>query len=97
MRQAFHSQPGEPLSVRIGINAGEPIAEDSDLFGSSVITAARIASNARGRQVLVSDVVRQLVAGKWFRFNDTGDQVLKGISEPVRVWELDWADDTRST
>jgi adenylate cyclase len=76
--------------VRIGINAGEPIAEDSDLFGSSVIAAARIAATAKGGQVLVSDVVRQLVAGKGFGFTDTGEHTLKGLDEPVRVWELDW-------
>ncbi len=91
LQRAFAAEPGEPLSVRIGINAGEPIAEESDLFGSSVIAAARIAAQATGRQVLVSDVVRQLVAGKGFRFTDSGERVLKGMHEPVRVWELDWA------
>ncbi|MCA9830097.1 MAG: adenylate/guanylate cyclase domain-containing protein, partial [Dehalococcoidia bacterium] len=81
---------GEALRIRAGINAGEPIAEDDDLFGSSVIAAARIASKASGGQVLVSDVVRQLVAGKGFLFSDTGLHDLKGLEEPVRLWELRW-------
>ncbi len=81
---------GEALRIRAGINAGEPIAEDDDLFGSSVIAAARIAGKASGGQVLVSDVVRQLVAGKGFLFSDTGLHDLKGLEEPVRLWELRW-------
>ena len=55
-----------------------------------MIAAARIAAHARGRQVLVSDVVRQLVTGKGFRFEDLGETVLKGMDEKVRIWELDW-------
>jgi class 3 adenylate cyclase len=64
--------------------------EDADLFGASVIVAARIAAKATGRQVLVSNVVRELVAGKGFLFSDTGEHVLKGMEDPVRVWELRW-------
>ena len=81
---------GEQLRIRAGINAGEPVEEDGDLFGASVITAARIAATAEGGQVLVADVVRQLVAGKGFLFHDTGEHVLKGMEDPVRVWELRW-------
>ena len=47
LQRAFNDRTGEPLSVRIGINAGEPIEEASDLFGSSVIAAARIADRAQ--------------------------------------------------
>ena len=79
---------GEPLRVRAGINAGEPIAEDDDLFGTSVIAASRIADEATGGQVLVSDVVRQLVAGKGFTFRDMGLREMRGLSEQVRLWEV---------
>ena len=78
------------LRLRIGVNAGEPIEEDDDLFGHSVIAAARIAARAEGAEVLVADVVRQLVAGKGFLFSDRGEVVLKGLEEPVRIWELNW-------
>ena len=76
--------------MRIGLNAGEPIAEDDDLFGTAVIVAARIAAQAQGGEILVSDVVRQLVAGKGFLFSDRGNHALKGFEEPVRVYEVNW-------
>ena len=93
IQRAFTVAPlaGE-VNVRVGINAGEPIAEDDDLFGASVIAAARIAAQADAGQVLVADVVRQLAAGKGFLFHDTGEHYLKGLEEPVRVWELRWTD-----
>jgi class 3 adenylate cyclase len=56
--------------VRVGLNAGEPIEEDGDLFGSTVILAARIAAAAGAGQVLVSVAVRELCAGKDLRFED---------------------------
>ncbi|HMO53574.1 MAG TPA: adenylate/guanylate cyclase domain-containing protein [Tepidiformaceae bacterium] len=78
------------LRVRVGINAGEPIAEDDDLFGTAVIAAARIASMAAGGEVLVANVVRELVAGKGFLFHDRGEQPLRGLEDPVRLWQLLW-------
>ncbi len=78
------------IRVRIGLNAGEPIAEDDDLHGTAVIVAARIAAQANGGEILVSDVVRQLVAGKGFLFNDRGEHALKGFEDPVRVFEVSW-------
>lgn len=80
----------EPLSVRIGINAGEPIEDNGDLFGTAVVAAARIASQAVGGQVLASNVVRELVAGKGFLFSDRGEVVLRGLEEPVRIFEVAW-------
>ncbi len=87
--------PTEPLHIRIGLNAGEPIAEDdpdgrADLFGTAVIRAARIAAKAKGGEILASDVVRQLVAGKDFLFADRGEANLKGFDEPVRLYEVRW-------
>jgi class 3 adenylate cyclase len=93
MQTAFaaHNQSAEePILVRVGLNAGEPIAEDEDLFGTAVIAAARIVAQARGGEILASDVVRQLVAGKKFRFASRGRMVLKGLEEPVEVYEVLW-------
>jgi adenylate cyclase len=94
-RHASPLRPDTPIRVRIGLNAGEPIAEDdpdgrADLYGTAVIVAARIAAQAHGGEILVSDVVRQLVAGKGFLFNDRGENSLKGFEDPVRVWEVSW-------
>jgi len=80
----------EPILVRLGVNAGEPIAEGDDLFGASVIATARIAAQATPGQIWASDVVRQLLAGKGFTFNDRGEHSLKGFDEPVRLHEVRW-------
>jgi len=84
--------PETPIRVRIGLNAGEPIAEDEDLFGTAVILAARIAAQAQGGEILVSDVVRQLVSGKGFLFADRGEVTLRGFEDPVRLYEMRWQD-----
>jgi class 3 adenylate cyclase len=60
------ANPEDTVKIRIGLNAGEPIAEDDDLFGTSVQLARRLCDRAQPGRVLVSDVVRQLVAGKGF-------------------------------
>ena len=80
----------EPTFVRVGLNAGEPIAEEDDLFGTAVITAARICAKAEGGEILASDAVRQIVAGKEFLFSDRGDVVLRGFEDPVRLFEVRW-------
>ena len=82
-----------PLRVRIGLNAGEPIAEDEDLFGTAVIEAARIAATAKGGEILVSNVVRELAKGKDFLFVDRGEVTLKGFDEPVRLFEVRWQEE----
>ncbi len=92
LRPAEEERPVEPIHIRIGLNAGEPIAEEDDLFGTAVITAARIAAQAQGGEILVSDVVRQLVAGKGFLFSDRGEHALRGFEDPVRVYEVRWRD-----
>jgi class 3 adenylate cyclase len=80
----------EPLQMRIGLNAGEPIAENQDLFGSSVQLAARVCAQAGAGQILVSDVLRQLSAGKGFMFAYQGYVALRGFEEPLRLNELLW-------
>jgi len=82
----------DPLSVHIGLNAGEPVAEESDLFGTSVQLARRICDHAQSGQILVSNVVRELSAGKGFLFADIGEVAPKGFEEPVRLYEVRWRD-----
>ena len=76
------------VRVRVGLNAGEPIAEDGDLFGLSVIKAARIADRAEPGQVLVSNVVMELCEGKTFEFASLGAVSLKGFDEAVTLFEV---------
>jgi class 3 adenylate cyclase len=84
----------ESIRVRIGLNAGEPIAEEDDLFGTAVNEAARITATAKGGEILVSDVVRQLAKGKDFLFADRGEANLKGFDEPVRLYEVRWREES---
>ena len=79
---------GEELRVRFGLNAGEPIAEDDDLFGLSVTLAARIGNWGEPGHVVVSNVVRELLLGKGFEFTSVGDATLKGFDEPVALYEV---------
>jgi len=93
MQRAFadHNESAEePIRVRVGLNAGEPIAEEEDLFGTAVITAARIAAKAEGGEILAANVVRELAAGKGFLFADRGDVALRGFEDPVRLYEVSW-------
>jgi class 3 adenylate cyclase/pimeloyl-ACP methyl ester carboxylesterase/DNA-binding winged helix-turn-helix (wHTH) protein len=89
MQGAF-AEESDGLSVRIGVNAGEPIEEDGDLFGTTVQLARRICDHATGGQILVSDVVRQLAAGKGFAFNAAGRFVPKGLETAIDVFEVAW-------
>jgi len=93
MQHAFaeHNETAsEPIRVRIGLNAGEPIAEQEDLFGTAVNLAARIAAQAAGGEILVANVVRELAAGKGFLFADRGEVALRGFDDPVRLYEVRW-------
>jgi len=80
------------LAVHVGLNAGEPVAEADDLFGTAVQLARRVCDQASGGEILVSDVVRQLAAGKGFLFADRGEVALRGFEDPVRLYEVRWRD-----
>ncbi len=79
---------GEPLRLRVGMAAGEPIQEDGDVHGTVVAQASRIGDLGDAGEVIVSDSVRQLAAGKGFTFEPKGEVSLKGFDEPERVWKV---------
>ena len=85
-----------PLRIRIGINAGDPVVEERDVFGIAVQVAARIVAVAAPGQILVSEMVRELASGRDFGFTDQGDVILKGFHEPFRLYDVRWAE-TRLT
>jgi class 3 adenylate cyclase len=88
---AEHNESAEePINVRIGLNAGEPIAEEEDLFGTAVNLAARICAHAEAGQILAPIVVRELAAGKQFLFADLGETAMRGFEDPVKLYELSW-------
>ena len=90
--QHNEEHPDTPLGVRIGINAGEPVREQDDLFGTAVQLARRICDQAQPGQILASNVVRELVAGKGFLFADQGETVLRGFEDPARLYEVRWGE-----
>lgn len=79
-----------PQRIRIGLNAGEPIEEDGDLFGSTVQLAARICAAAGAEQILCSAVVRDLSGGKGLTFQSQGGVNLKGFDAPQVLYEIVW-------
>ncbi len=84
------ANPAKPLQVKIGVNAGEPICEDNDLFGTTVQLAARIVDKANVDQILVSDTVKGICTGKGFGFTNRGGFKMKGFSEDVVLYEVSW-------
>ena len=89
---AAHSaeHPEESVRIRIGINAGEPLSEDDDLHGIVVTSAARICDRGAAGEILVSNVVRELAVGKGYTFHDLGRTVLRGVTEPVRLFRVEY-------
>jgi class 3 adenylate cyclase/tetratricopeptide (TPR) repeat protein len=87
------AHPDAPIRVRIGINAGEPLSDGTQIFGAAVNAAARICARARAGQILVADVIRQLTAGKPVHYVSRGRHRLKGFAERFALYEVQWGDD----
>src|SRR5437879_2381594 len=77
------------IELRIGINLGDVIVEGDDLYGDGVNIAARIEALADAGGVLVSNTVHDHVRDRLpFVFEDLGEQEVKNISRPVRVYRV---------
>ncbi len=83
--------PEQRARVRVGMNTGEVIREEADLFGAAVNAAARIAAKAEGSQILVSETIKALLGpAKDVQFLDRGRFRLKGFPERWRLFEVVW-------
>ena len=81
--------PDDKIKIRIGINTGEVIEEAGDIFGAAVNMAARVAGKARGGEILVSEVARQLVGPvSEMRFEYRGRYKLKGFPDRWRLHQV---------
>ena len=91
---ALHNQvqPDLPLHLKIGLNAGEPIAEDNDLFGTTVQLSARIVDKAAADEIFVSEIVRGICAGKNYNFSKRGGYEMKGFGDDITLFEVIWND-----
>ncbi len=79
------------MRLRIGLHTGEALKDADRFFGKTVILAARIAAQARGGEVVVSSLLKQLTESVGdVRFGTEREVDLKGISEPQRVFAVEW-------
>ncbi len=77
------------IRFRIGVNLGDVIAEDDDIFGDGVNVAARLEALAEPGGICVGSMVRDQVRDKLpYPFEDRGEQSVKNIARPVRVYAL---------
>jgi eukaryotic-like serine/threonine-protein kinase len=85
----------EILRIRMGLHTGEVISEEGDYFGKNVILAARIAAQALGGEILVSEELRHAVSsgnGDGLRFDAGRDLELKGLAGSHRIYRAEWAE-----
>ncbi len=77
------------VEFRVGIHQGDIVVEDGDIFGDGVNIAARLEGLAEPAGICVSARVQEDAAGKIdLAFEDIGEQVLKNIARPVRVYRV---------
>jgi TolB-like protein/Tfp pilus assembly protein PilF len=81
--------PEKRIEFRVGVNLGDVIAEGEDIFGDGVNIAARLEALAEPGGICVSRVVRDQIRDKLpYAFEDMGEQSVKNIARPVRVYAL---------
>jgi class 3 adenylate cyclase len=88
---AARNGDGSDAKIRVGLAAGEPIAEANRLFGAAVNLAARMCAAAQPSTIWTPAAVRELAMGKGFTFIDRGSAEMKGFPDPVQVFEVPWA------
>src|SRR5688572_26836100 len=80
------------FQLRIGINLGDVIVDEGDIFGDGVNVAARLESQAEPGGICVSQSVRELIRGNLaVEFEDLGELTLKNIARPIRVYRVEAA------
>jgi class 3 adenylate cyclase len=83
--------PDVAVRVRMGLHTGEAIRDADDFLGSTVNLASRIATAARGGEILVSGLLKELCASSGEFDFDGGQEIeLKGLSQPHRVFTVRW-------
>lgn len=80
------------LSIRVGINPGNPVERDEDLFGLAIQVASRICDQAEPGQILASGIVRELCSDPSLadRLIEHDRILVKGAEAWIQVYELDW-------
>ena len=90
--------PDSRIEFRIGINVGDIVVEDGDIFGDGVNVAARLEGLAEPGGICVSARVQEDAAGRLdLAFEDIGEQQLKNIARPVRAYRVATATGSATT
>ncbi|MGZ8795554.1 MAG: adenylate/guanylate cyclase domain-containing protein, partial [Gaiellaceae bacterium] len=92
IQRAIHTgfaNDSPPIRVRIGVHTGDALHEADHFFGTTVHYAARVASQALGGEVVVSNVVRELVAGRDIGFLEGREVELKGLDGLHQLFAVD--------
>jgi len=88
-RRCLALSAASELGLHIGVHAGDVIREENNVFGGAVNIAARICALSAPGEILVSDVVRGMArSSAGVEFEDRGEQEMKGVGEPVRVYAV---------
>ncbi len=86
------SEPYGPIRVRIGIHIGEVLWDENDIFGASVNFAARVMSEAQAGEILISALLREVIAPSGeFEFGEERIVPLKGFRGLHKLTTLEWA------
>jgi class 3 adenylate cyclase len=88
-RRCLALSAASELGLHIGLHAGDVIREEGNVFGGAVNIASRICGLSAPGEILVSDVVRGMArSSAGVEFEDRGEQEMKGVGEPVRVYAV---------
>jgi predicted ATPase/class 3 adenylate cyclase len=83
-QSSYRPTAGERLQIRVGLNIGEALRDESDYFGTPVVVAKRLCDIAQGGQIIAAELVTRLLDGRQeFVFQPLGTLALKGIADPV--------------
>ena len=93
MQRSTAAQP-HGLGLRAGLDAGEPLAEDNDLYGTAVIVASRLCDAADEGEILASEAIRHIAGSRVVELlSPAGAMRLPGIAEPVAVARVRWREE----
>jgi adenylate cyclase len=89
MTEANEAAPDRPMRLRIGVNAGDIMVKEGDIFGDGVNVAARLEGLVKGGEICVSRGIRDHLRHRGgMVFEDLGEQLVKNIAHPIRAFRL---------
>jgi adenylate cyclase len=95
MAEANEATPDRPMRLRIGVNAGDIMVKEGDIFGDGVNVAARLEGLVKGGEICVSRGIRDHLRHRdGLAFEDLGEQLVKNIAHPIRAFRLRIAEGT---